>query len=214
MVGAFLNERLIIAARATRRSVVLLGLAIASFVGPTIAAAGELNIYSHRQQFLLQPFLDAFTAETGIRTKVVYASKGLAQRLLAEGEASPADVILTVDIARLNEYAELDLLAEVDSPVLKAKHPGQPAGSRRPLVRLFDTGPACRDLEGACRRRCHRQYRGPGQPEMGGQGVQSQGKSRLQSVPDGFYYRRQWPRCSGRMGARPGGELRTSSTGK
>ena len=123
MVGAFLNERLIIAARATRRSVVLLGLAIASFVGPTIAAAGELNIYSHRQQFLLQPFLDAFTAETGIRTKVVYASKGLAQRLLAEGEASPADVILTVDIARLNEYAELDLLAEVDSPVLKANIP-------------------------------------------------------------------------------------------
>ena len=123
MVGAFLNERLIIAARATQRSVVLLGLAIASFVGPTIAAAGELNIYSHRQQFLLQPFLDAFTAETGIRTKVVYASKGLAQRLLAEGEASPADVILTVDIARLNEYAELDLLAEVDSPVLKANIP-------------------------------------------------------------------------------------------
>ena len=123
MVGAFLNERLIIAARATRRSVLLLGLAIASFVGPTIAAAGELNIYSHRQQFLLQPFLDAFTAETGIRTKVVYASKGLAQRLLAEGEASPADVILTVDIARLNEYAELDLLAEVDSPVLKANIP-------------------------------------------------------------------------------------------
>ena len=54
MVGAFLNERLIIAARATRRSVLLLGLAIASFVGPTIAAAGELNIYSHRQQFLAE----------------------------------------------------------------------------------------------------------------------------------------------------------------
>ena len=122
MVGT-LNERLIIAARATRRSAALLGLVIASCVGPTIAAAGELNIYSHRQQFLLQPFLDAFTAETGIRTKVVYASKGLAQRLLAEGEASPADVILTVDIARLNEYAELDLLAEVDSSVLKANIP-------------------------------------------------------------------------------------------
>ena len=47
----------------------------------TGAVAAELNIYSHRQQFLLQPFLDAFTAETGISTKVVYASKGLAQRL-------------------------------------------------------------------------------------------------------------------------------------
>jgi iron(III) transport system substrate-binding protein len=91
--------------------------------GPTMASAAELNIYSHRQQFLLQPFLDAFTTETGIKTRVVYASKGLAQRLLAEGEASPADVILTVDIARLSEYADLDLLAPVDSPVLAANVP-------------------------------------------------------------------------------------------
>ena len=91
--------------------------------GPVAASAGEINIYSHRQQFLLQPFLNAFTAETGIRTRVVYAAKGLAQRLLAEGEASPADVILTVDISRLSEYAELDLLAPVDSPVLESNVP-------------------------------------------------------------------------------------------
>ncbi len=91
--------------------------------GPATAAAAEINIYSHRQQFLLQPFLDAFAAETGIKTRVVYASKGLAQRLLAEGEASPADVILTVDIARLSEYADLDLLAPVISPVLAGNVP-------------------------------------------------------------------------------------------
>ena len=91
--------------------------------GPATAAAAEINIYSHRQQFLLQPFLDAFTAETGLKTRVVYATKGLAQRLLAEGEASPADVILTVDIARLSEYADLDLLAPVSSPVLAANVP-------------------------------------------------------------------------------------------
>ena len=40
------------------------------------AAPPPVNIYSHRQQFLLQPFLDAFTAETGISTNVVYAAKG------------------------------------------------------------------------------------------------------------------------------------------
>ena len=91
----------------------------------TSANAAELNIYSHRQQFLLQPFLDAFTAETGISTNVVYASKGLAQRLKAEGEASPADVILTVDIARLSEYADLDLLSPVDSAVLNAAIPSE-----------------------------------------------------------------------------------------
>ena len=59
-------------------------LVISMLVGLTgianSANAAELNIYSHRQQFLLQPFLDAFTAETGITTNVVYASKGLAQR--------------------------------------------------------------------------------------------------------------------------------------
>lgn len=87
------------------------------------ANASEVNIYSHRQQFLLQPFLDAFTAETGIKTNVVYASKGLAQRLQAEGQASPADVILTVDIARLGEYADLDLLAPVSSDILETNIP-------------------------------------------------------------------------------------------
>ena len=72
-------------------------------------AAEKINIYSHRQQVLIQPFLDAFTAKTGIETNVVYSSKGLAQRLKAEGPASPAAVILTVDIARLPEYADVDL---------------------------------------------------------------------------------------------------------
>ena len=86
-------------------------------------AAGTINIYSHRQQILIQPFLDEFTKATGIQTKVVYASKGLAQRLQAEGAASPADVILTVDIARLAEYANLDLLASVESAVLTANIP-------------------------------------------------------------------------------------------
>lgn len=102
------------------------GLVFALFIGLAgfvPLQASEVNIYSHRQQFLLQPFLDAFTAETGIKTNVVYASKGLAQRLQAEGKASPADVILTVDIARLSEYAELDLLAPVVSDVLRSNIP-------------------------------------------------------------------------------------------
>ena len=77
--------------------------------------AAELNIYSHRQPFLIQPFLEAFTKKTGIKTNVLYSSKGLAQRLRAEGKNSPADVVLTVDIGRLYIYRDLDLLAEVHS---------------------------------------------------------------------------------------------------
>ena len=96
----------------------LLGMLAVIGSSESARAAEMVNIYSHRQPFLIQPFLDAFTAETGIETRVVFASKGLAQRLEAEGAASPADVVLTVDIARLRVYADRQLLRPVSSPVL------------------------------------------------------------------------------------------------
>ena len=71
---------------------------VVSFIFTPNVFAKEINIYSHRQPFLINPFLELFTQETGIKTNVVYSKKGLAQRLKAEGENSPADVILTVDI--------------------------------------------------------------------------------------------------------------------
>ena len=107
----------------TRRylaAVIFTSIAASTSIG---FAAEKINIYSHRQQVLIQPFLEAFTAKTGIDTNVVYSSKGLAQRLKAKGPASPAEVILTVDIARLSEYADLDLLAPIDSSILRAKIP-------------------------------------------------------------------------------------------
>ena len=93
-----------------------------------VKAADELNIYSHRQQFLLQPFLDSFTEATGIQTNVVFAAKGLAQRLAAEGKASPADLVLTVDISRLSEYAEMDLFQPVQSDILNKSIPAHLRG--------------------------------------------------------------------------------------
>ena len=89
----------------------------------TFLEAAELNIYSHRQPFLINPFLKQFEKETGIKTNVVFSSKGLAQRLLAEGKRSPADVVLTVDISRLNVYADKDLLAPINSKILMANIP-------------------------------------------------------------------------------------------
>ena len=89
-------------------------------VAAPLAMADEVNIYSHRQKFLLAPVLDAFEAQTGIKTNVLYASKGLAQRLAAEGAASPADIVLTVDIARLREYVDLGLFQPVTTDAAKA----------------------------------------------------------------------------------------------
>jgi len=80
-------------------------LIIAALLG-TVASpvlAQEVNVYSHRQPELIQPLIDAFTAETGINVNVAFVDKGMVERLQAEGDRSPADLVLTVDIARLGE---------------------------------------------------------------------------------------------------------------
>ncbi|KAA5604275.1 Fe(3+) ABC transporter substrate-binding protein [Roseospira marina] len=108
----------------SKRVVLAAGVVAASLAGPTAAwAADEVNIYSYRQPFLIQPMLDSFTAETGIETNVVYTDQGLVERLKAEGMNSPADVVLTVDIKRLTELAEADVVQPVSSPVLDENIP-------------------------------------------------------------------------------------------
>ena len=66
-----------------------------------------------------------FTKETGIKVNVKFAKKGLAEKLAQEGEYSPADVILTVDISRLSELTDKKLVQKVDSEVLEKNIPAQ-----------------------------------------------------------------------------------------
>lgn len=87
------------------------------------SADGEVNIYSYRQAYLLEPLLEAFEKETGIETNVVFAKQGLAERLEREGRNSPADLVMTVDISRLNELVEKDLVQGVDNDTLEKNIP-------------------------------------------------------------------------------------------
>ena len=89
----------------------------------TALADGEVNIYSYRQAYLLEPLLNAFEKETGISSNVVFAKKGLAERLEREGRNSPADVVMTVDISRLNELVERDLVQGVENDTLSENIP-------------------------------------------------------------------------------------------
>ena len=91
----------------------------------TPVLAQEINVYSHRQPELIQPLVDAFTAETGIAVNLAFVDKGMAERLQAEGDRSPADLVLTVDIARLLQIAEADVLQPVQSDVLEANIPAE-----------------------------------------------------------------------------------------
>lgn len=93
------------------------------FASPVMA--DEVNIYSHRQPELIQPLLDQFTAETGITVNVAFVDKGMAERLKAEGNRSPADLVLTVDIGRLVELVNAGVIQPVDDATLKANIPAE-----------------------------------------------------------------------------------------
>jgi len=89
----------------------------------TVYAKSEVNVYSYRQPILINPFFEEFTKTTGIKVNVLHAKKGLLERVLAEGANTPADLVLTVDIARLNQFVQKDLLMEVKSDILKENIP-------------------------------------------------------------------------------------------
>ncbi|TGN56234.1 Fe(3+) ABC transporter substrate-binding protein [Paracoccus liaowanqingii] len=93
---------------------------LASLLGATAlpAFAQEVNVYSHRQPELIQPLIDAFTAETGITVNAAFVDKGMVERLQAEGDRSPADLVLTVDVARLGEVKEAGVLQTVEDEAL------------------------------------------------------------------------------------------------
>ena len=98
---------------------------------PAWAADETVNIYSYRQPDLIKPLTERFTEKTGIATRVIFADKGLAERIKAEGANSPADVILTVDISRLDGAVETGVTQPVRSKMIDGRIPARfrdPAG--------------------------------------------------------------------------------------
>jgi|TARA_B110000116_G_scaffold270856_1_gene290020 iron(III) transport system substrate-binding protein len=86
-------------------------------------AQNEVNVYSYRQPLLIDPFFEEFTKSTGIKVNVLHAKIGLLERLLAEGSDTPADLVLTVDIARLSQFVKEDLLMPIESSILTSNIP-------------------------------------------------------------------------------------------
>lgn len=99
--------------------------AIFAVAAPLAMAAEEVNVYSYRQPFLVEPMFNEFTNETGIKVNVKFAKKGLAEKLAQEGEYSPADVVLTVDISRLSDLKNRNLLQAVNSETIEKNIPSQ-----------------------------------------------------------------------------------------
>lgn len=97
--------------------------AVISLFSVSAAVANEVNVYSYRQHFLIKPMFDAFTRDTGIKVNSVFAKKGLVERLQTEGANSPADLIFTVDIGRLDAALQAGVTQSVNSEVLNSAIP-------------------------------------------------------------------------------------------
>ncbi|MEE6076238.1 Fe(3+) ABC transporter substrate-binding protein [Avibacterium paragallinarum] len=97
---------------------------LTTFAAPAFAA-NEVNVYSYRQPYLIEPILKQFEQETGVKVNFIFADKGLVERVKREGELSPADVLLTVDISRVMEIVNAGLAQPIQSKVLDSNIPAQ-----------------------------------------------------------------------------------------
>jgi iron(III) transport system substrate-binding protein len=99
-------------------------LLLFAMLASPVMAADEIVVYSARNEQLIKPLFDAYTAETGTEIKFITDKEGpLLERLKAEATNTPADMLITVDAGNLWLAAKEGALARVDSKVLKANIP-------------------------------------------------------------------------------------------
>ncbi|MBS9478749.1 Fe(3+) ABC transporter substrate-binding protein [Ancylobacter radicis] len=94
------------------------------------ASAEEVvNVYTTREVGLAKPLFDAFAEKTGVKVNAVFVKDGLAERVKAEGAASPADLLMTVDIGNLMDLVDQGVTQPVTSDVLTKAIPANLRGT-------------------------------------------------------------------------------------
>ncbi|MFT0860565.1 extracellular solute-binding protein [Ancylobacter sp. G4_0304] len=105
-------------------------LAAAAFLAPaTVQAEEVVNVYTTREPGLAKPLFDSFTEKTGIKVNSVFVKDGLAERVKAEGAASPADLLMTVDIGNLLDLTDQGVTQPTTSEVLEKAIPANLRGA-------------------------------------------------------------------------------------
>ncbi|WP_377848509.1 extracellular solute-binding protein [Bosea sp. UC22_33] len=100
-------------------------LALSSCLLAAPAVAQGVNLYTTREPGLLNPVLEAFTKDTGIKVNAVFLKDGLQERIKAEGANSPADVMLMVDVGEINAAVDAGITQPIKSEVVDKTVPAQ-----------------------------------------------------------------------------------------
>lgn len=91
-------------------------------------AAGEVNLYTTREPGLITPLLETFSKDTGVKVNTVFVKDGLIERVKTEGDKSPADILMTVDIGNLLDLVEAGITQPVNSAELDSAIPANLRG--------------------------------------------------------------------------------------
>lgn len=106
------------------RPFIMASVALGAVVSQTALADGEVNVYSARKEELIKPLLDQFEESTGVHVNLITgAADALLKRLEVEGNASPADIFITVDAGRLHRAKAAGVLQPFQSEVLDTRVP-------------------------------------------------------------------------------------------
>ena len=111
-----------------RPALLLLLLTACSFYAPPTEsfAADKLVVYSGRAERLIKPVFDAFTAKTGIQVDLLSSgTTELVNRLKAEGDRTPADLLLTNDAGSLELARGAGLLRPLNMREVERAIPSQ-----------------------------------------------------------------------------------------
>lgn len=103
----------------------LQALTLSSCLLAAPALAQEVNLYTTREPTLLNPALEAFSKDTGIKVNAVFLKDGLQERIRAEGANSPADVMLVVDVGEINAAVAAGVTQPIHSPTVDKIVPAQ-----------------------------------------------------------------------------------------
>jgi len=104
-------------------------LALGSCLLAAPAFAQSVNLYTTREPALLNPVLESFTKDTGIKVNAVFLKDGLQERIKAEGANSPADVMLLVDVGEINAAVDAGITQPVKSAIVDKVVPVQLRGA-------------------------------------------------------------------------------------